>query len=74
MSTARELWEQNRSDPTVRKLNDVLSKNSGSSGQNSTPSEKEGSGRPAHTEADVLYGMNPKAVQSLNDQLKGKSK
>lgn len=74
MSTAKELWEQNRNDPLTKRLNDVLSKNSGSFEHASGPSASEGSEQQAPTEAEVLYGKNPKSIQTLNDQLKGKSK
>lgn len=68
MTTARELWEQNRNDPLVKKLNDGLSKNSESSAPSSSPSASESSGTNS-TQTEVLFGMSPKRVQSLNPKL-----
>lgn len=73
MTTARELWEQNRNDPTVRKLNDLLSKTSESSEPSSNPSVNEGSEQQGATE-EVLFGMNPKRVQSLKAKRDGETK
>lgn len=69
MTNARELWEQNQKDPSVKKLNDALSKNSESSVPSSSPSVNEGSEQPGRSE-EVLYGMNPKRVQSLKSPSK----
>ncbi len=69
MNTAKELWEQNRNDETVKKLNDALSKTSESHEQSS--SEKPSGGR---KEESVLFGMNPKHVQTLNPKRDGETK
>lgn len=73
MKTARELWEQNRSDPLVKRLNDALSKNSESSEPASSPSAS-GESAPQGATEEVLYGMNPKQVQSLKAKRDGGSK
>lgn len=75
MPTAREQWEQNRNDPITKKLNDVLSRNSESSESDSNQLESAPSQQAEKDEhVEVLFGMSPKRVQSLNPALKGESK
>lgn len=73
MSTAKELWEQNRNDETVKKLNERLSKTSDESKPSSIPSASESDTTKA-SEGEILFGMSPKRVQSLNPATGGEKK
>lgn len=73
MTTARELWEQNRNDETTRRLNEKLSMTSPS---RDSPSPVEAAEALAQKQggSDVLFGMSPKGVQNLNGDLAGEKK
>lgn len=82
MNTARELWEQNRKDASVKRLNDVLSQSTSEQPQEPSKEPVASSGAvdqskdasASEKQPDVLFGTHPKRIQSLKPATVAESK
>lgn len=82
MNTARELWEQNRKDASVKRLNDVLSQSTSEPPQEPSKESVASSGavdpskdvKEDVRQLEVLFGVHPKRIQSLKAKAGGETK